>query len=217
MRNYQYILFDLDGTLTDPKEGITKSVQYALAKLGIDEPDCNNLVKFIGPPLAQSFIEYYGFDEAKAKLAVEKYREYFSVTGIFENEVYPGIETMLVSLKKAGRTICLATSKPTVFAEKILNHYDLAEYFDAVAGSNLDGSRVRKAEVIEFVLESMKIGDRSKVVMVGDREHDIIGAREAGVDSMAATFGYGSREELLEVKPTWVAESPEAIIRMLLR
>ncbi|HEX2953378.1 MAG TPA: HAD family hydrolase [Bacillota bacterium] len=214
-KNYQYILFDLDGTLTDPKEGITKSVQFALAKLGIDEPDCDNLVKFIGPPLAHSFIEYYGFDEAKAKLAVEKYREYFAVTGIFENEVYPGIKTMLESLQKAGKSICLATSKPTVFAEKILEHFGLAEYFNAVAGSNLDGSRVRKSEVIQFVLESMKVGDRSKAVMIGDREHDIIGAREAGIDSIGVTFGYGRREELVGAKATAIADNPKELLGLL--
>lgn len=215
-RNYQYILFDLDGTLTDPKVGITKSVQYALAKLGIDEPDCDNLVKFIGPPLAHSFMEYYGFDEAKAKL-VEKYREYYAVTGIFENEVYPGIKTMLESLRKAGKTIGLATSKPTVFAERILEHFGLVKFFDAVVGSNLDGSRVRKSEVIEFTLHGMQVGERAQAVMIGDREHDIIGAREAGIDSMAVTFGYGSRKELLAAKPTWMAESPDEVIRLILK
>lgn len=195
MRDYQYILFDLDGTLTDPKVGITKSVAYALNYYGIKVEELDSLCKFIGPPLKDSFMKYYGFDEMKAEEAVEKYREYFRPHGVYENRVYDGIEHLLRCLKEHGKTVVLATSKPTVFAETILKHFDLYHFFDYVAGSKLDGTRVKKGDVIAYALEQAEITDKSQAIMAGDREHDIIGAKENRLDAIGVLYGYGCREE----------------------
>lgn len=216
MSNYQSILFDLDGTLTDPRIGITKSVKYALDRMGIEEVDMVGLNRFIGPPLVQSFMKYYGLDEPVAKQALAIYREYFAVTGIYENEVYPGIPELLTELKGAGRQIFLATSKPTIFAQRILDHFNLTPFFDGVAGSELDGSRVHKGEVIRYVFESMEPGDKSRTVMVGDREHDIFGAWENGIDSIGVLYGYGSLEELKKARATAVVDSVEELGKKLL-
>lgn len=208
---YHYILFDLDGTLTDPKEGITNSVAYALKYYGIIEnPD--KLVPFIGPPLHESFMVYYGFEEDKAMEAVEKYREYFADRGIFENKLYLGTETLLKTLKAEGKKLALATSKPQVFAQQILEHFHIDSYFDVVAGSNLDGSRTKKSEVIEevfarFAALNGQLPDKTEYVMVGDRLHDIEGAKAAGIESIGVTFGYGGRKELSEAGADFIADS----------
>lgn len=212
----QYLLFDLDGTLTDPMEGITKSVQYALRSFGIDVEDRTELCRFIGPPLKESFEKFYGFEPEKAEEAVAKYREYFTPTGIFENEVYEGIPKMLKSLKEAGKTLILATSKPTLYAERILGHFGLDGYFTFVAGSNFDGTRVKKAEVIAYALEENKISDRSAVIMVGDREHDILGAKAVGVESVGVLYGYGNAEEFAQAGADYVAETVEQLEELLL-
>lgn len=196
MKNKTYILFDLDGTLTDPAIGITKSVDHALGFFGIRTEDLRELCKFIGPPLKDSFMKYYRFDEAKAAMAVEKYREYFRVTGIYENELIEGIDDLLRRLSENGKQLILATSKPKVFADIILEHFGLMKYFSIVCGSELDGTRVSKDEVIAYALEKAGITDLSSAVMAGDREHDVIGARKAGIDCIGVLFGYGSREEL---------------------
>lgn len=197
MKN-QYILFDLDGTLTDPKEGITKSVQYALNKMGIREDDLDALCPFIGPPLAESFQKYYHMTEEESLKAVEYYREYFAAKGIFENEVYEDVPEMLEELQEAGRTLIVATSKPTDYAEKILEHFQLDDYFDFVAGATMDSSRVRKQDVIGYALEELELVDYSELVMVGDRRHDIEGAKEFEIPSIGVLYGYGSRKELAE-------------------
>ena len=147
----KYILFDLDGTLTDPMQGITKSVRYALNSFGIEVDDLCKLIPFIGPPLKDSFKEFYGFNEEDAIVAVEKYREYYRIDGIFDNKVYPGIETCLETLLQSGKKLYVATSKPEVFARKIINHFGLAKYFEFVGGSEFN-SREKKADVIEYVL-----------------------------------------------------------------
>ncbi len=192
----EYILFDLDGTLTDPMEGITRSVQHALKYYGIEEPDLKTLCPFIGPPLKDSFMKYYDFPEEKAQEAIGKYREYFAVTGIFENQVYDGIEEMLGKLKAKGKILVVATSKPEEFAVQILEHFHLDGYFDFVCGASMDEKRVKKGEVIAYALETAGLKDVSKAVMVGDREHDAIGAGENGMDCVGVLYGYGSREEL---------------------
>lgn len=196
MKQYQYIFFDLDGTLTEPKVGITKSVAYALKYYGIHVEDLDTLCPFIGPPLKDSFMKYYGFNDAKAEEAVEKYREYFRPYGIYENEMYEGVDNLLTQLKECGKTIVLATSKPTVFAEIILKHFGLRSYFDCVVGSELDGTRVKKGDVIAYALEEIGVTDKSKVVMIGDRDNDILGAKENGLDCIGVLYGHGSREEL---------------------
>lgn len=212
---YKYILFDLDGTITDPKEGITKSIQYALGKYNINIEDLDSLVKFIGPPLIDSFKEYYGFSIEKSKEAVEFYREYYRVKGIFENLLYPGILSLLQDLKSIGCKIILATTKPTVFAEQILEYFNVRSFFDYVVGSNLDGTRSKKGEIIKYIINICGIENLDEVIMVGDRKYDIIGAKENNIDSLGVTFGYGSIEELKEADPTYISDSAENIYKII--
>ncbi len=193
---FDLCLFDLDGTLTDPKEGITNCVKYALEYFGIDEKDEATLLRFIGPPLYDSFRGIYGFSDAAAKKAVEKYRERFSPIGIYENTVLDGACTMLKELKEKGKTLALATSKPYVFAEKILEKYDMSKYFDYAVGSELDGTRNYKDEVITEVFRMAKPSDLSRVVMIGDRKQDIIGAKKCGIASIGVRCGYAEEDEL---------------------
>lgn len=208
------ILFDLDGTLTDPMQGITKSVRYALRHFGIEPESLESLTKFIGPPLKGSFEEFYGFSEDKAELALAKYREYFSVTGIFENEVYPGIAQMLKTLQEKGKHLYLASSKPLVFAERILKHFDLDRYFDYVGGSMLDGRRVEKQEVIEHVLQEKGIVPQN-AVMVGDRRFDIEGAHASNLAAIGVLYGYGDREELTAAGADALAADVAELSQML--
>lgn len=211
----QYILFDLDGTLTDPQEGITKSVEHALNYYGIQVESRRELNKFIGPPLAQSFERFYGFDREKAQEAVAKYREYFGVTGKFENEVYEGIPQMLERLKNQGKKLIVATSKPTGYSREILEHFDLAKYFDDVQGSEMNGERTDKAEVIAYAMTMNGIGDPARAVMVGDREHDMIGAVKNHMEAVGVTYGYGSRQELEEHGADRVAETVRELEEIL--
>ncbi len=194
----KYILLDLDGTITDPKEGITRSVQYALKSKGILIEDLDSLCRHIGPPLKTSFMDFYGFSESEAEELVKKYREYFRDTGIFENKVYEGMDELLRKLKAAGKRLITATSKPEVFAERILKHFELDHYFDDICGASMDNSRIDKEDVIRYALEKNGIRDLSEVIMVGDREHDVIGAHKVGIASLGVLFGYGSRQELEE-------------------
>ncbi len=195
---FQYLFFDLDGTLTDPKEGITKSVQYALEKEGYGKPPLESLMSFIGPPLHAEFCRYCHVDEEEGKRLVSVYRERFATVGLFENKVFPGIVPMLARLQKAGKVLAVATSKPTVFTERILDKFDLTPYFDVVVGSNLDGSRCVKSQVIEEVINrlSLKEEDRPRCLMIGDRKHDIAGAKECGIASAGVLFGYSQDNEL---------------------
>lgn len=211
---YDYFLFDLDGTLTDPGLGITNSVAYALGKYGITVEDRRELYPFIGPPLRQSFSEFYGFDEEKTKEAVAFYREYFSEKGLFENEVYEGIPEVLSQLKQAGKKLLVATSKPEEFTNRILEHFGLAEYFDFVAGATMDETRNEKADIIAYALKQIADADPSKIVMIGDRKFDILGARENGIDSIGVLYGYGSRAELEEAQATFIVEKPEDLLRL---
>ena len=212
---FEYILFDLDGTLTDPKEGITKCVQYALASVGIDEPDLDKLEPFIGPPLHESFMEFYGFDREMAMKLVEKYRERFKDTGIFENVIYPGIADMLKSLKEAGCKISIASSKPTVLVERILEHFDIRKYFDSVVGSNLDGTRTKKEEVVEEALYQLQCL-KEKTAMVGDRKFDIEGARAFGLTGIGVSFGYAAENELQEAGADYIVDTVEELQKLLL-
>lgn len=211
------ILFDLDGTLTDPKQGITRCVQYALAKMGIDEPDLDKLVPFIGPPLAESFQVFYGMSAAQAAAAVQYYRERFASVGLYENRVYPGITDLLTDLAVRQRTLVVATSKPTVFSVTILEHFGLAEYFRSVIGSNLDGTRVDKAEVIAAVLGELADNDPGRTVMVGDRRHDIAGAHKNGLVAAGVAYGYGGRDELEQAGADYVVDSVADLRELLLR
>lgn len=212
---YTTVLFDLDGTLTDPEEGITRSFQYALHHFGIEEKDPVKLRQVIGPPLLESFTKLFGFSQIDALLAIDVYREYFTQTGIYENRLYPGIEDMLKELQKAGKHLLVATSKPTVFANRILEHFNIRQYFTFVAGSELNGARTAKAEVIQWALENSGTNPK-KAVMVGDRKHDIIGAVETNVDTIAVLYGYGSREELKEAGALYFAETPRQVAEYIL-
>lgn len=193
----QYLLFDLDGTLTDPMVGITSSVQYALEKFGIHVRYLKELIPFIGPPLAESFQKFYGFSKEDAEKAIQYYREYYAPKGIFENEVYEGIPEMLAHLTEAGFTLLVATSKPTVFARKVLKHFGMEDYFSFVGGSELDGSRTKKAEVISYILKTCGI-EAKEAIMIGDRRHDIEGGKACGLESIGVLYGYGTEQELTE-------------------
>lgn len=209
------ILFDLDGTLTDPGLGITNSIMHALKKMSIPLPERQALYQFIGPPLMDSFHERYGLDEAACAQAVVYYREYFSVTGLFENEVYPGIREMLGALRQAGKKLVLATSKPELYARRILEHFDLARYFTHIVGATMDETRTAKHEVIAYALEAFGI-DPADAVMVGDREHDVLGARKNGLACVGVLYGYGSRRELTDAGATALADSPEELLCILM-
>jgi len=206
---YDIIIFDLDGTLTDPKAGITKSVQYALSKFDIIEDNLDYLEQFIGPPLLESFKKYYSFEESKARQAVEYYREYFSEFGICENLVYAGISDMLEQLKNSGKQLIVATLKPTLYAERILKRFGLHKYFSRIVGSNLDGSRSYKDEIIQHILSVILTTKRQNIIIVGDREQDITVAHSNGIDSIAVTYGYAPNEELKNANPTYIASSVE--------
>ena len=193
---YKYVLFDLDGTVTDSALGIKNSVIYALERFEIKaRPE--ELDPFIGPPLVDSFMEYYGFSEEDANKAVEYYREFFSVTGIYQNELYDGVIGTLDKLKKNGVKIALATSKPKKFAETILKYHKIEQYFDVICGATLDGKLSKKGDIVRLALEALG-ADKSRAIMVGDRKHDIIGAHENGIPCLAVLYGYGSKEEFQE-------------------
>lgn len=208
---YNIIFFDLDGTLTDPGMGITNSVAYALNKWNIEISERSELYKFIGPPLIDSFMNYYGFSKEEARQGVKYYREYFATKGLFENEVYDGVADLLTELKNSGKKLVIATSKPEKFTLEILEHFDLNKYFDFVAGASMDETRTKKDQVIAYALEKLGIKDVSDVLMVGDREHDIFGANAHGLDSIGVLYGYGSREELENAGATYIAETVEDI------
>ena len=214
---YRTILFDLDGTLTDSGIGITNSVAYALKKWNITEKDRTALNKFVGPPLAQSFAKYYGFSPKECEKAIEYYREYYHERGIYENRVYEGIEDLLIWLQDTGRRAIVATSKPEPSAIHVLEHFHLASYFDIIAGATMDGSRVEKGDVIRYALELADLRELSGAVMVGDRENDIQGARENGLDSIGVLYGYGSREELSQAGAMQIAESVAKLRRCIER
>lgn len=204
---YEVVLFDLDGTLTDPKIGITTSVQYALGRMGIVEENLDKLTPFIGPPLAGSFKEFYNMTDDEAQQAIVYYRERFSTVGLYENIVYEGMRDLLEELQTQGKTMFVATSKPTVFSIKILEHFGLLHFFKAVIGSELDGTRVEKSHVIEFVLSKIDDYDASTIVMVGDRKYDVLGAQENGLAVIGVSYGYGSYEELQEAKANYIVSS----------
>jgi len=200
--NKQYILFDMDGTITDSKPGILKSMQYAVKSFGIDikDEELDSYSFFLGPPLRDNFKQIWNFSDADAELAAEKYREYYVPKGMYDNILYPGISDLLKNLKNSGKTVILATSKAEKYAREILEHFSILQYFDFVAGANLDGSRSNKAEVISSALEHFGIvsdKDKAKAVMIGDRSHDITGAVKTGIKSVGVLYGYGSIEELL--------------------
>ena len=205
------IYFDLDGTLTDPKPGITRSIQYALQRL--DHPTMpteDELTWCIGPPLRASFVRLLGA-ETSADLAVSYYRERFSDIGLYENGVYDGIGEVLTSLCASGHRLFVATSKPHVFAERIIDHFGLRDHFERVFGSELDGTRVDKSHLLEYALKQASV-DPARTLMVGDRSHDMVGAKNNGMKGIGVLYGYGTRDELLDAGAHHVCATPGAIL-----
>lgn len=211
---FKNVLFDLDGTLTDPYEGITNSIIYALGKFGIEVEDKRALLPFIGPPLLSSFRNIYGFSTADAEKAVKFYREYFAEKGIFENRLYEGILPLLQSLEAAGKTLILATSKPEPFAEKIVRHFEIDRYLKHIAGATFTSDRCEKPDVIRYALEKAAITKLSETIMVGDRKYDISGAKANGIKSAGVLYGYGTKEELVGAGADFLAHTPRDIIEI---
>ncbi len=212
---YPLLFWDLDGTLTDPKEGITKSVQYALLRLGIPAPDLDRLTPFIGPPLLTSFQEFYGLDLATAEQAVRYYRERFEQDGIFENKVFPEIPPLLAELRQSGVRMAVATSKPLPLALRILDHFDLRGYFAGVYGADLTGQVSRKRDVLALAIHDLTDAERALAAMIGDHPVDIEAARYHGLAAIAVLYGYGDPERLLEASPQGVAAHVADLRRLL--
>lgn len=216
MQSYQTILFDLDGTLTDSAPGILNSVRYACRKMQLTIPEEATLRRFLGPPLPSSFRSYLHLNEADTNRAVAAFREYYPDKGIFENEVYPGIPALLADLKAAGKTVVMATSKPEVFARRIMQHFSLENYFDAICGATMDETRTDKGEVIAYALRTIGATSTQGIVMVGDREHDVKGAAGNGLPCIGAVYGYGSAEELTAAGAFALADTVADLRKQLL-
>ena len=215
MKKFNIVFFDLDGTLTDPGEGITKSAEYALSHYGIKVSDRSELYSFIGPPLIDSFMTYYDFSKEKARQAVKYYREYYEKEGVFQNKLYDGIPQLLKKLKKEGNTLSVATSKPEFFAEKILKIYNIEKYFDFVAGANMDETRSKKSDVIAYAIDSLGISPEKGIVMVGDRSFDVEGAAAFNIPTIGVLYGYGSETELLSAGAFALAKTPAEVYEII--
>ena len=214
MNRYKYLLFDLDGTLTDSKPGIMNCFQHTAKVMGVEMPDSPECL--LGPPLDLSFVKYFGLDKERAEIAVRTYRERYGREGLFENSVYDGIPEMLSKLRAAGFKLGVATCKAQVFAVRILEKFGLAQYFDCIGGAGTDGSRTSKSEVIAYVLENMGDPDKAQVLMIGDRDNDVAGAQEAGIKCMGVLWGYGSQEELTGAGADYIAETPQSAADMMI-
>ena len=215
---YHTVLFDLDGTLTDSQEGITKCVHYALQHFGIEETDYEKLKLFIGPPLDDMFMEIYGFTKEQAVEARWKYRERFQTVGMFENSPYEGIIDMLADLKKAGVKLAVATSKPEHFSRKILDKFQMTPYFDAISGADMDGNHVSKPEMIREAMRRLgkDIQDIEGVLMVGDRKFDVEGAHECGMPCVGVRFGFAKPGELEDAGAEYIVETVAELKQLLL-
>lgn len=215
MRDKDILLFDLDGTLTDSTEGILNCLRYALERMGFEYPEDTN--RFLGPPLYFSFAEFCGMNGEQVQEAVRIFRERYSVTGLFENRVYEGIPEMLDRLKKSGKRLMVATSKPEVYAVRIFDRFGLSQFFEIVGGADINGTRNNKDEVIEYVLARADAADRSRVLMIGDRRQDVDGAHSTGIECMGILWGFGSAEELTEAGADYIARTPQEAADMLLK
>lgn len=215
MKNYDYILFDLDGTLTDSKPGITECIAYALDKENIPYTQ-GILDKMVGPPFRVSMKEYFGLDMPMIEKLIEIYRGVYEVSGYKNCKVFNGVQDMLQTLKDAGKTLAVATSKPIKFTNLIMRDFDLGKYFDFVGGASSDASKEAKHDVIHMVLDNLKVSDKSKVLMVGDRLFDIEGAHTEGIDCAAVLYGYGNREEFEEYKAEYILQKPHDVVKLVL-
>lgn len=216
MKNYKYILFDLDGTIIDSSLGVTNSVMYSLKKLGEPVPEREKLYKFIGPPLFTSYTQYCGFSEEKANLAIKYYREHFEEKELFNNKLFEGIEDMLSYIKDNGKTLIVATSKPEVFAQQILDKFGISKYFDFIVGATFDGKRNHKNEVLNHILENCNIDNKQDCVLVGDTKFDAIGAKTVGIDCIGVAYGFGTNEELLQNGVIKIADTPKDLKEILI-
>ena len=215
MKRIRNVLFDLDGTLTDPAEGIVRSIQYSLATLNLPCPSAIELTSYIGPPLRQTFIAICNSsDEVLIERAVALYRERFSTVGLFENTVYADVPQMLAELQAMSYRLFVATSKPEVYAEKILQHFSLAGYFVEIHGNELDGRLDDKAELLRELLEQHRLSP-DETMMVGDRKHDVIAAQRNAVSTLGVTYGYGSAEELIEAGAERLCHQPLEIVSQI--
>jgi len=217
LKHYTVALFDLDGTIIDPKLGIINSVKFALNRMKIEYSQNDTFEKFIGPPLDQSFQNFYSLSESQAKEAVESYRIYYKKKGIEENHLYKGIKELFEDLIKQNILLYVATSKPTPFAMDILKHYKISHFFEEIVGSNLDLTRSAKKDIIKNILTKYPNIDRKDCVMIGDRNYDIIGAQDNQIDSIGVLYGYGSQEEMKEIKPTYITETIDELRKILLK
>ncbi|QWH17499.1 HAD family hydrolase [Bacillus mycoides] len=208
---YTTFLFDLDGTLTDPKEGIINSVLYALEKMGIEEVNISELDSFIGPPIQQSFVDRYNMNEIEVERAVFYFREYLKQSGLLENKIYDGIGALLQELKDAGNRLFVATSKPTIFAKQVIEHFQLTSFFEEIVGSNLDGTRIKKEEIIAHILQTNEELQKEEMVMIGDRKHDVIGASSNGIASIGVLYGYGNENELSDARAIHIVKDVEEL------
>ena len=213
---YEWIFFDLDGTLTDSAPGITAAIAYAFEKLGIPPESREALRRFVGPPLVEAFQRDKGMDAATAQRGLQLFREYYTERGILENSPYPGISAVLKKLRDAGKKLAVATSKPEVHARRVLHNYALEDYFHMICGSTLDESRVHKEEVISFLLDQLNRPAPEQIVMVGDRCHDVKGAALFGIQTIGVLYGYGSKEELLQAGAIALAETPADLLKLLI-
>lgn len=212
----EHIFFDLDGTLVDSMPGITRSVQYALHRYGIEVEDLNELKPFVGPPLHESFKEFYHFSEEEAWRAIEIFREYYTERGWLESAVFDGVEETLKRLHEVGRKLYVATSKPEHMAKQVLEHYGLSQYFECIGGAIDDNKREKKDEVIAYVMETCGLKETDSIVMVGDRRHDIAGAHKQALQAVGVLYGYGSREEFEAAGADWITETPDTLCQLLL-
>ena len=214
---YKTLLFDLDGTLTDPAQGITNSVRYALQQHGYPIPDADILLSFIGPPLLDSFSALWGTDPRQTRALVDSFRVYFKDRGILENRLYDGIPALLSALRAAGYKLYLATSKPLVFARRVLSDFNIDTYFDGLYGSELDGTRDKKSDVIRYLLQNEKELAAQPLLMIGDRKYDVLGAAELGIPAVGVSYGYGSEGELSDAGAIAVLPTVAALYDYLLK
>lgn len=217
MNKYKTIIFDLDGTLSNSKEGITKSIQYALASAGIEVEDVDSLEHFIGPPLDEELVRTYGMSKGEAQQLREVYRERYTPIGLYETHIYPGTEKMLAALKENGKTVALATSKPTEMAIEVLKYLNIHEYFDYIMGADMEGNRQSKEAVLLALLDEIKEEVNStNAIMIGDTCFDVDGAKKVGLDTICVTYGFGDEQEMIEHGAIALVDSAEALEKILL-
>lgn len=216
MKNFKYILFDLDGTLIDSGKGIVSSVKYALTKYGIKEDNIDKLKSFVGPPLKTQFQNCYGVTEAESSKLVKLFREYYVPKGIWQNKVYDGVIEVLKTLKQKDKQIMMATCKPEKFAKEIAQKDKIIDYFDFIGGSLMDEKRTTKAEVLQYVMDSMNIKNIDEAVLIGDTKYDIIGAKQFNMTTIGVTYGYGSKNELETIGADYIVNSPNELLEKLI-